>query len=125
MDAAMDLASVLSTVEEPWSPRTVTVLNDYDVRVVKAFGEFTPHSHPDTDEFFLVLRGTLTIKMARGDVDLGPGQVFVVHRGVRHQPVSAQGAEVLLIEPSATVNTGDTPSELTAERHVVERPSRG
>ncbi len=50
MDAAMDLASVLSTVEEPWSPRTVTVLNDYDVRVVKAFGEFTPHSHPDTDE---------------------------------------------------------------------------
>lgn len=63
--------------------------------------------------------------MARGDVDLGPGQVYVVHRGVRHQPVSAQGAEVLLIEPSATVNTGDTPSELTAERHVVERPSRG
>ncbi len=74
MDAAMDLASVLSTVEEPWSPRTVTVLNDYDVRVVKAFGEFTPHSHPDTDEFFLVLRGTLTIKMARGDVTWGPAR---------------------------------------------------
>jgi len=116
---AIDLAGVLSTFQEPWSPRTVATLNDYDVRVVKTRGEFTPHSHPDTDEFFLVLQGSLTIKLESGDVELGPGQLYVVPRGVQHQPVSADGAEVVLIEPSATVNTGDTPSELTAERRVV------
>jgi mannose-6-phosphate isomerase-like protein (cupin superfamily) len=119
MNAAVDLASMLSTFEEPWSPRTVAVLNEYDVRVVKTKGEFTPHSHPDTDEFFLVLRGCLTIRLDTGDVELGPGQLYVVPRGVRHQPVSREGADVVLIEPSETVNTGDSPSELTAPRHVV------
>lgn len=115
----VDLAGVLSTFEEPWSPRTVAQLNDYDVRVVKTKGEFTEHRHPDTDEFFLVVSGSLTIRMADGDVALGPGQMYIVPRGVLHQPVSAEGAEVMLIEPSATVNTGDTPSELTAARRVV------
>jgi mannose-6-phosphate isomerase-like protein (cupin superfamily)/predicted SnoaL-like aldol condensation-catalyzing enzyme len=119
MTAAIDLAQVLSTFQEPWSPRTVATLNDYDVRVVKTQGEFTRHSHPDTDELFLVLQGSLTLRLDSGDVHLGPGQVFVVPRGVRHQPVSVDGAEVVLIEPSATVNTGDTPSHLTAERRVV------
>lgn len=115
----VDPARVLSGVDEPWSPRTVAVVNDYDVRVVKTGGEFTRHSHPETDELFVVLRGSLTIRMDAGDVELGPGQLYVVPRGVEHQPVSPEGAEVLLFEPSATVNTGDTPSELTADRRVV------
>lgn len=119
MSTAVDLASVLTSFQEPWSPRTVAVLNDYDIRVVKTKGEFTRHSHPDTDEFFLVLRGSLTIRMDAGDVELGPGQLYVVPRGVAHQPVSIEGAEVVLIEPSSTVNTGDSPGELTAERQVV------
>lgn len=119
MDAAVDLARVLATIDDPWSPRTVATLNDYDIRVVKTKGEFTPHRHPETDEFFLVLSGALTIRMDAGDVELGPGQVYVVPRGVQHQPVSVEGAEVVLIEPSVTVNTGDTPSELTAVRRVV------
>jgi mannose-6-phosphate isomerase-like protein (cupin superfamily) len=119
MDTAVDLASVLATFAEPWQPRTVAVLNDYDVRVVKTLGEFTRHTHPETDEFFLVLRGTLTIRTDAGDVELRAGQMYVVPRGVVHQPVSPEGAEVVLIEPSATVNTGDTPSEHTAERRVV------
>ena len=114
--APIDLATVLASFEEPWAPRTVTTVNDYDVRVVKTRGEFTAHTHPETDEFFLVLRGQLTIRMDAGDVRLGPGQVYVVPRGVRHQPVSPQGAEVLLFEPSTTVNTGDTPSNFTADR---------
>jgi mannose-6-phosphate isomerase-like protein (cupin superfamily) len=114
----VDLAGVLATFEEPWAPRTVALLNDYDVRVVKTIGEFTRHSHPYTDELFLVLRGTLTIRMDAGDVELRPGQLFVVPRGVPHQPVSVDGAEVLLIEPSSTVNTGDTPSDLTAARRL-------
>jgi len=97
--------------EEPWSPRTVAVLNDYDIRVVKTKGEFTRHSHPETDEVFLVLSGSLTIRLDDGEVTLGSGQLYVVPRGVQ-----SDGAEVVLIEPSATVNTGDTPNQLTAER---------
>lgn len=119
MQTPVDLAAVLSSFAEPWAPRTVATLNDYDVRVVRTRGEFTRHSHPETDEFFLVLTGSLTIRLDDGDVELGPGQAYVVPRGVPHQPVSPDGAEVLLIEPSATVNTGDTPSGLTAERRVV------
>ncbi len=116
---SVDLMAVLNTVHEPWSPRTVGTVNDYDVRVVRAYGEFTRHRHPETDEFFLVLTGSLTIRMDGGDVALGPGEVFIVPKGVQHQPVSPEGATVLLIEPSVTVNTGDTPSELTAQRQVV------
>lgn len=94
-------------------------MNDYDVRVVKAHGEFTWHSHPDTDELFLVVGGSLTIRMEAEEVILGSGQMYVVPKGVRHQPFSAEGADVVLIEPSATVNTGDTRSHLTSERAVV------
>jgi mannose-6-phosphate isomerase-like protein (cupin superfamily) len=118
MGDPVDLADALAAFDEPWSPRTVATLNDYDVRVVKTSGEFTRHSHPDTDELFFVLSGALTIRMDDGDVELGPGQLYVVPRGVQHQPVSSGGAQVVLIEPSPTVNTGDTPSELTAPRRV-------
>ncbi|MBA3308815.1 MAG: cupin domain-containing protein [Nocardioidaceae bacterium] len=119
MSGLVDLDGVLSQIDEPWSPRTVALLNDYDIRMVKAKGEFTRHSHPETDEAFLVLKGSLTVRMDAGDVTVGPGQLYVVPRGVHHQPVSEKGAEVLLIEPSSTVNTGDTPSELTTDRRVV------
>ncbi len=119
MTTPVDLSSVLAGFDETWSPRTVAMLNDYDVRVVKTHGEFTRHSHPETDEFFLVLSGSLTIRLDDGEVVLEPGQLYVVPRGVQHQPYSEDGAEVLLIEPSATVNTGDSPGSLTAKRQVV------
>ena len=119
MPDAIDLAAVLGTSTDPWQPRTVAILNDYDVRVAHAQGTFPRHSHPDTDEFFLVLRGRLTIRLDDGDVELGPGQVYVVPRGVPHQPVSTEGADIVLVEPSATVNTGDSPGRFTAERRVV------
>ena len=119
MTSPVDLAAVLSTFAEPWAPRTVATFNDYDLRVVRTHGEFTQHSHPDTDEVFVVRSGSLTFRLDEGAVTLGPGQVYVVPRGVQHQPVSEDGAEVLLIEPSSTVNTGDTPSGLTAERRLT------
>ncbi|MGA2283517.1 MAG: cupin domain-containing protein [Candidatus Dormibacteria bacterium] len=113
MADAIDLATVLASFREPWRPRTVATLNDYDIRVVRTHGEFTEHAHPETDELFLVLSGRLAIRLGDDEVRLGPGQLFVVPRGRRHQPVSPEGAEVLLVEPRTTVNTGDTPSELT------------
>jgi len=115
-----NLDTVLASVSEHWSPRTIAVVNDYDVRVVKVLGEFTPHRHPDTDEFFLVLSGRLVIRTEAGDVRLDPGDSFVVPRGRLHQPCADAETTILLFEPSGTVNTGDTPSELTAPRTVVD-----
>ena len=119
MPQPIDLAQALSGLVQPWTPTTVAVMNDYDIRVVKTRGEFTWHSHPDTDELFLVVAGSLTIRMETDEVILGPGQMYVVPKGVRHQPLSAEGADVVVIEPGVTVNTGDTPSHLTAERRPV------
>jgi mannose-6-phosphate isomerase-like protein (cupin superfamily) len=119
MRAPVDISAALATFTEPWAPRTIATVNDYDVRVFKASGEFTLHTHEDTDEFFLVLEGELTIRTPDGDVTLAPGQIFVVPRGTAHQPMSADGASVLLLEPSATVNTGDAPSGLTAPRRTL------
>ncbi len=117
--SVVNLDAVLGGVSEHWSPRTVAVVNDYDVRVVKVVGEFTPHRHVDTDEFFLVLSGQLVIRMDDGDVRLNAGDCYVVPKGRRHQPVAEEEATLLLFEPSSTVNTGDTPSALTAPRRLV------
>jgi mannose-6-phosphate isomerase-like protein (cupin superfamily) len=91
----------------------VAQVNDYDVRMFRAEGEFPQHSHPETDELFLVIDGSLTIRLEDREIELGPGQLYVVPRGVPHQPYSQNGATALLLEPSATENTGDTPSEFT------------
>jgi mannose-6-phosphate isomerase-like protein (cupin superfamily) len=114
-----NIDAVLSHVTDYWSPQTVAVVNDYDVRVVRVKGEFTRHTHPETDEFFLVLSGCLTIRMEVGDVVLTNGDSYVVPRGLAHQPFAETETTLLLFEPSDTVNTGDTPSSLTARRTVV------
>jgi mannose-6-phosphate isomerase-like protein (cupin superfamily) len=111
--------AALAGIANHWSPRTIAVVNDYDVRVVKVLGEFTRHSHPDTDEFFLVLSGNLLIRMDDGEVTLSEGDTFVVPRGRFHQPCADEETNLLLFEPSQTVNTGDTPSALTASRVVT------
>jgi mannose-6-phosphate isomerase-like protein (cupin superfamily) len=103
----VNLAAKMASFSEPWQPHTVAQFNGHDVMVVKARGEFVWHSHPDTDDFFLVLQGRLTIQMHEGSVTLGPGEMFVVPRGVEHRPVAEEGAHVLLIEPVGTPNTGD------------------
>jgi mannose-6-phosphate isomerase-like protein (cupin superfamily) len=115
-DGPHNVHDVLATIAEHWSPLTIATVNDYDVRVVKVEGEFTRHRHPETDEFFLVLDGRLTIRMDEGDVVLEAGDAYVVPRGRWHQPSCEVETEILLFEPSTTVNTGDTPSDLTAER---------
>jgi mannose-6-phosphate isomerase-like protein (cupin superfamily) len=83
--------------------------------VVRVKGEFVWHKHDDTDDFFLVLDGRLTIQLRDRDIELGEGEMFVVPRGVEHCPKADTEAHVLLIEPRGTVNTGDAGGELTAE----------
>jgi len=110
----VDIAEKLSMFSEYWSPKTVAWLNDYEIKVVKVQGEFTWHTHPDTDEMFLVTSGMLTIQLRDGNVALGPGQLFVVPRGVEHCPVADGEAHAVLIEPTGVVNTGDAGGSLTA-----------
>ncbi|HSM95638.1 MAG TPA: cupin domain-containing protein [Rhizomicrobium sp.] len=107
MPTAIRLAEKLDAFSSHWSPKIVAAFNGHDVMVVKVKGEFIWHSHPDTDDFFLVLKGNLTIQMRDGDVRLGPGDLYVVPKGVEHRPVAEEEAQILLIEPKGTPNTGD------------------
>jgi mannose-6-phosphate isomerase-like protein (cupin superfamily) len=110
----VDLHERLSLFSEHWSPKVVARLNDYAVKVVKLKGEFVWHSHPETDELFLVVEGTLVIQLRDGDVVVGPGQLYVVPKGVEHRPVAEGDVSVVLVEPEGTVNTGDAGGPLTA-----------
>lgn len=103
----VNLAAKLSQFTEQWSPKTVTQFNGHDIMVVKAQGEFVWHKHDDTDDLFLVLKGQLTIQLRDRDVHLGPGELFVVPKGVEHRPVAEEEVHLLLIEPAGTPNTGD------------------
>ena len=107
MSNGIDLAEKLSTFSEHWSPRTVTQYNNCDVMVVKVKGEFVWHKHNDTDDFFLVLKGMLDIQLRDRTITLGPGQMYVVPRGVEHRPVAREEVHLLLIEPTGTPNTGN------------------
>jgi len=114
---AINLAEKLSAFTEHWQPRTVGEFNGHDVMVVKVKGTFVWHKHDDTDDFFLVLEGRITIQMRDGNVTLGPGEMFVVPKGVEHCPTAEDEAHLLLIEPSGTPNTGN--AQTAAPRRVV------
>jgi mannose-6-phosphate isomerase-like protein (cupin superfamily) len=114
---AINLADKLSTFSEHWQPRVVGQFNGHDLMVVKVKGEFVWHKHDDTDDFFLVLSGRIIIQLRDGAVRLGPGEVFVVPKGVEHRPVAEDEAHILLIEPRGTPNTGNTAT--AAARRVL------
>ena len=108
MTEKVDLAGVLATFDEAFAPRIVGYYNDSKLMVAKVKGEFVWHAHPETDDLFLVLSGRLTIELRDRNVELGPGVLLVVPRGVEHRPRSDEGAEILLVEPKGTPNTGDS-----------------
>ena len=114
---AINLADKLSTFSDYWQPRVVGQFNGHDVMVVKVKGEFVWHKHDETDDFFLVLSGRINIQLRDGTVALGPGEIFVVPKGVEHRPVAEDEAHVLLIEPHGTPNTGNTAT--AAARKVI------
>ncbi|MEW2382189.1 cupin domain-containing protein [Micromonospora sp. NPDC047707] len=109
----IDLATAFAAFDQLWSPRIVTRVNDYDVRIAKVAGEHVWHAHDDTDEFFLVLDGELRIALRDGEggaereVVLRTGAVHVVPRGVQHRPSSPGGASILMFEPTGTSSVGD------------------
>lgn len=116
MAGKVNLAERLATFTEHWAPRIVARYNDNDVCVVRVEGEFVWHKHDETDDLFLVLDGELDIELRDRTVTLGPGELFVVPRGVEHRPVARRGeVKLLLIEPRGTPNTGD---EATATAKV-------
>lgn len=114
---AINLAQKLSTFSDYYQPRTVGQFNGHDLMVVKLKGPFVWHVHEDSDDFFLVLRGRLTIKLRDAEVVLGPGELFVVPKGVEHCPVADEEVHLLLIEPTGTPNTGD--ASTAAPRRVI------
>ena len=114
-DEVRNVNQALSRITEYWQPHRLTSVNDYDVKLAKINGEFIWHTHPDTDELFLVVSGMLTIQLRDRDVVLGPNDVFVVPKGVEHCPKSDAEVEVIMIEPKGTVNTGDAGGDMTAE----------
>jgi mannose-6-phosphate isomerase-like protein (cupin superfamily) len=119
----LDLRTVLAGFTEAWSPRIVANVNDYDVRLARFAGEHIWHVHENTDEFFLVLDGTIHIGLREqaGErvVTLGKGELFVVPRGVFHKPSSPGGAVVLLVEPTGTLSVGDEHDEVPGHVEVT------
>ncbi|MER5408107.1 cupin domain-containing protein [Streptomyces sp. NPDC002769] len=112
----VSLPAALASFSDLWSPRIVTAVNDYDVRVAKVEGEHLWHTHDHTDEFFLVLEGELTIALREPSgeraVVLPKGSVFTVPRGTEHKPSAPTGAAILLFEPTGTLTVGDHHEEI-------------
>ncbi len=107
MKDKINLSEKLSRFDEYWSPRVVGQFNGHDLLVAKVKGEFVWHQHAVTDDFFFVLSGHLTIRLRDRNVELGPGELFVVPKGVEHNPYAAEETHLLLIERQGTPNTGD------------------
>ncbi|MBB4688913.1 cupin domain-containing protein [Amycolatopsis jiangsuensis] len=112
----LDLQTVLAGFDAVWSPRIVTTVNDYDIRLARFAGEHVWHKHDETDEFFLVLDGEITLGLREPDgertVRLSRGQLFVVPRGTFHKPSAEHESVVLLVEPSGTLSVGDDHEEV-------------
>jgi mannose-6-phosphate isomerase-like protein (cupin superfamily) len=115
-DEPVSLTAALASFSDLWSPRIVTAVNDYDVRVAKVEGEHVWHAHDHTDEFFLVLEGELTIALrepaGERTVVLPRGSVFTVPRGTEHRPSAPSGAAILMFEPTGTLTVGDHHDEI-------------
>jgi mannose-6-phosphate isomerase-like protein (cupin superfamily) len=116
----VNLAEKLAQIDEAFKPKIIAEYNDNKLVLARARGEFVWHKHEDTDDCFLVLKGRLVIQLRDRDVELNEGELFVVPRGVEHCPRADEDAEILVIEPIGTVNTGDAEeSELTAEAERI------
>ena len=115
----VNIAEKFRLFEEHWSPKIAGEVNDSYVKLVKFQGDFVWHKHDAEDEMFLVVRGSIVIKLRDGDVHLGEGEFVVIPRGVEHMPVAEEEAHVILFEPKTVLNTGDAQDERTL--HELQR----
>ncbi len=114
----INIKEKLSKLNDYWSPRVIAEMNDYQFKLAKIQGEFVWHDHPETDETFIVIEGSLDIEFRDGIVTLQPGEMYIIPKGVEHKPVAQSECKIMLIEPKGILNTGHADSELTAENDV-------
>lgn len=114
MRQAINLQQKLNSFSEQWTPKIIAQMNDYHFKLTKIQGDFTWHSHADTDEVFIVLDGNMQIDFRDESLQLETGEMYVVPKGIEHKPYAREECSVLLVEPAGTVNTGDAGGDLTA-----------
>ena len=115
---AINFAQKLGLIDEQWQPRVVAEMNDYQFKLVRIQGDFIWHDHKETDETFVVLDGRLRIDFRDGAVQVSPGEMFVVPKGVEHKPYAENEVKLLLIEPRGVLNTGHEGGDRTAPSDV-------
>ena len=118
MLSKINLADKLNCFTDRWSPKIVADLNDSHVKLAKVQGEFVWHQHAEEDELFIVLQGNLTIELRDGQVQLGPGELVVIPKGVEHRPVAREEVHLMLIEPKGIRHTGDAITGLTVTEYA-------
>jgi mannose-6-phosphate isomerase-like protein (cupin superfamily) len=111
----VNVQAALDSITELWQPHRLVSVNDSDVKVAKLLGEFVWHAHPESDELFLVISGSLTLQLRDRIVVLEPNDIFVVPRGVEHRPLAVEETAVIMVELQGTVNTGDAGGDRTVE----------
>lgn len=122
MPAAISPHTIAAALTEHWSPRVVAEVDDAYVKVARVHGTLAWHSHDDEDELFYVLQGHLRIELEAGAVELDAGEMFVVPKGVRHNPVAEQECHLLLIERKTTQHTGTVTTDKTRSLAEQLRP---
>jgi mannose-6-phosphate isomerase-like protein (cupin superfamily) len=116
--AAINFEEKFSRFSEHWSPKIIAQMNDYHFKLARIQGEFVWHSHPETDEVFIVVDGEMRIAFRDGEVGLRAGEMFVVPKGVEHKPSADGECKIILVEPAVTINTGDAAGDLTVEENA-------
>lgn len=116
--SAINLKEKLDKFSEHWSPKIIAQMNDYHFKLVKFQGDFVWHNHADTDETFIVIEGQMSIDFRDGSVDLKAGEMFVVPKGAEHKSFAEKECKIMLVEPTGTLNTGDSGGEMTAKDNV-------
>ena len=114
----INLKEKLSLFSEHWSPKVISELNDYQIKLVKIQGDFVWHNHSETDELFLVIEGKMKIEFKNKTIELNKGELYVVPKGVEHRPYAEDVCQIMLIEPRGVVNTGENKNDLTASNDV-------
>jgi mannose-6-phosphate isomerase-like protein (cupin superfamily) len=115
---AINIQQKFDLFAEHWAPKVIAEMNDYQFKVVKLQGDFIWHDHKDTDDTFIVIEGNLRIDLRDGAVHVGPGEMFIVPKGVEHKPYAEKEVKLLLIEPRGVRNTGHEGGDRTAPNDV-------